>query len=71
VEREVCAGAGRAEFRREGGDRGKNARTLATEILAMSEDKFRVAFKGSATKGAKLTGLRRNATVLYDIETPQ
>ena len=40
---------------------GKDAATLATEILAMSEDEFRAAFKGSAMKRAKAAGLRRNA----------
>ncbi|HVB29890.1 MAG TPA: tRNA epoxyqueuosine(34) reductase QueG [Gemmatimonadaceae bacterium] len=43
---------------------GKDARTLATDILAMSEDEFRTAFKGSAMKRAKLPGLKRNAAAL-------
>ncbi len=43
---------------------GKDARTLAREILAMSEDEFRAAFKGSAMKRAKAAGLKRNATVV-------
>ncbi|HUX34393.1 MAG TPA: tRNA epoxyqueuosine(34) reductase QueG [Gemmatimonadaceae bacterium] len=43
---------------------GKDARTLATEILAMGEDEFRAAFKGSPMKRAKLAGLRRNARIL-------
>jgi len=43
---------------------GKDARTLAAEILAMSEDAFRAAFKGSAMKRAKLAGLKRNAEVM-------
>ncbi len=43
---------------------GKAARTLAREILAMSEDEFRSAFKGSAMKRAKLAGLKRNAEVV-------
>ena len=43
---------------------GKDARTLAREILAMSEDEFRAAFKGSAMKRAKAAGLRRNAEVV-------
>ncbi len=42
----------------------KDARILAAEILAMSEEEFRAAFKGSAMKRAKGTGLRRNAEVL-------
>ncbi len=43
---------------------GKDAKTLATEILAMSEDEFRAAFKGSAMKRAKVAGLKRNAAVV-------
>jgi epoxyqueuosine reductase len=43
---------------------GKDARTLATEILAMSEEEFRIAFKGSAMKRAKAAGVRRNAAVV-------
>jgi len=42
----------------------KDAKTLATDILAMSEDEFRAAFKGSAMKRAKLMGLRRTAAVV-------
>ena len=43
---------------------GKDAKTLAADILAMSDDDFRVAFKGSAMKRATLAGLRRNARIL-------
>ena len=43
---------------------GKDARTLAREILAMDDDAFRSAFMGSAMKRAKLRGLKRNAAVL-------
>jgi epoxyqueuosine reductase len=43
---------------------GKDARTLAREILAMSDDEFRAAFKGSPMKRAKLRGLKRNAAVV-------
>ncbi len=46
---------------------GKDTKALAAEILGMSEDEFRVAFKGSAMKRAKLAGLRRNAEVLLGI----
>ncbi|MCU0616620.1 MAG: hypothetical protein MUD17_05945 [Gemmatimonadaceae bacterium] len=43
---------------------GKDARTLAAEILAMDEVTYRDAFKGSAMKRAKLAGLQRNAQVV-------
>ena len=43
---------------------GKDARTLAREILAMDDDEFRSAFKSSAMKRAKLRGLKRNAAVV-------
>jgi len=42
---------------------GKEARTLARELLAMSDDEFRMAFGGSPMKRAKLRGLKRNAAV--------
>jgi epoxyqueuosine reductase QueG len=43
----------------------KDARVLATDILlAMSEDDFRTAFKGSPMKRAKHAGLRRNPQAL-------
>lgn len=43
---------------------GKDARTLAHEILAMNDEEFRAAFKGSPMKRAKLRGLKRNAAVV-------
>ena len=43
---------------------GKDAKTLAAEFLAMSEDEFRAAFRGSAMKRAKVAGLKRNAGAL-------
>jgi len=43
---------------------GKGAATLARELLAMSDEEFRSAFKGSPMKRAKLRGLRRNAAVV-------
>lgn len=43
---------------------GKDARTLARDILTMSEEDFRIAFKGSPVKRAKLSGLKRNAAVV-------
>jgi epoxyqueuosine reductase len=43
---------------------GKDARTLAREILAMSDEDFRTTFRGSPMKRAKLRGLKRNASVV-------
>ena len=43
---------------------GKDARTLARDLLAMSPQEFSRAFKGSPMKRAKLRGLRRNAAVV-------
>lgn len=43
---------------------GKDARTLAGELLEMSDEHFRSAFKGSPMKRAKLAGLKRNAAVV-------
>jgi epoxyqueuosine reductase len=43
---------------------GKDARTLAHELLAMNDEEFRFAFKGSSMKRAKLRGLKRNAAVV-------
>ena len=43
---------------------GKDAKKLATEILAMSDDEFRSEFKGSAMKRSKLIGLKRNAAIV-------
>jgi epoxyqueuosine reductase len=41
----------------------KDARTLARELLAMSQEDFRREFRNSPMKRAKLRGLKRNATV--------
>jgi epoxyqueuosine reductase len=43
---------------------GKDARTLARELLAMTQEEFSAAFKGSPIKRAKLRGLKRNAAVV-------
>ena len=43
---------------------GKDARTLAREILAMSQEEFSAAFRNSPMKRAKLRGLKRNAAVV-------
>jgi epoxyqueuosine reductase len=43
---------------------GKDAPTLARELLEMSDEDFRIAFEGSPMKRAKLAGLKRNAAVV-------
>ena len=43
---------------------GKDARTLAHALIAMSQDEFSASFRGSPMKRAKLTGLKRNAAVV-------
>ena len=43
---------------------GKDARTVAREILATDQAEYAAAFKGSAMKRAKLRGLKRNAAVV-------
>jgi len=42
---------------------GRNAHTLASEILAMDDEAFRSAFRKSPMKRARLAGLKRNAAV--------
>ena len=48
---------------------GKDARTLATDILALDQDAFSAAFRKSPMKRAKLAGLRRNAVVVLNNES--
>jgi len=43
---------------------GKDAVTLATDILALDQDAFSAAFRKSPMKRAKLAGLQRNASVV-------
>ncbi|HEY4131083.1 MAG TPA: tRNA epoxyqueuosine(34) reductase QueG [Gemmatimonadaceae bacterium] len=43
---------------------GKDAVSLARDILAMGDESFRIAFKNSPMKRAKLRGLKRNAAVV-------
>lgn len=43
---------------------GRDARTLARELLAMTPEEFSAAFKNSPMKRAKLHGLKRNAAVV-------
>ncbi|MCU0649178.1 MAG: tRNA epoxyqueuosine(34) reductase QueG [Gemmatimonadaceae bacterium] len=45
---------------------GKDARTLATEWLAMDEATYRETFRGSAITRAKLEGVRRNAAIVLE-----
>ncbi len=45
---------------------GKDAPTLARELLAMTQEEFSAAFKNSPMKRAKLYGLKRNATVVLE-----
>jgi len=48
----------------------KDAAMLARDLLDMSDEDFRIAFKGSPMKRAKLVGLQRNAmVVLRNIES--
>ena len=43
---------------------GKDAVTLATDILALDQEQFSEAFRKSPMKRAKLVGLKRNAVVV-------
>ena len=43
---------------------GKDAHTLARELLGMTQEEFSGAFRGSPMKRAKLRGLKRNAAVV-------
>jgi epoxyqueuosine reductase len=45
---------------------GKDAVTLATDILALDQEQFSAAFRKSPMKRAKLAGLRRNAKTVID-----
>lgn len=49
---------------------GKDARTLALDILAMDGESFRSAFRRSPMKRAKLRGLKRNAAVVLGNASP-
>ncbi len=42
----------------------KDARTLARDLLQMSQEEFSASFKGSPMKRAKVRGLQRNAVVV-------
>ncbi len=43
---------------------GKDAVTLATDILALDQEQFSATFRKSPMKRAKLAGMRRNAAVV-------
>ncbi len=43
---------------------GKDAVTLATDILTLDQEQFSAAFRKSPMKRAKLPGLQRNASVV-------
>ena len=43
---------------------GKDGRTLARELLAMSQEEFSASFRKSPMKRARLRGLKRNAAVV-------
>jgi epoxyqueuosine reductase len=45
---------------------GKDAVTLATDILTLDQETFSAVFRKSPMKRAKLVGLRRNAAVVLD-----
>ena len=45
---------------------GKDALTLARDILALDQERFSAAFRKSPMKRAKLAGLRRNAAVIRE-----
>ncbi|MBC7564107.1 MAG: hypothetical protein H7305_14460 [Gemmatimonadaceae bacterium] len=45
---------------------GKDAVTLATDILVLDQEQFSAAFRKSPMKRAKLAGLKRNATVVLE-----
>ena len=43
---------------------GRDARTLAREILGMDREAYHAAFRGSPMKRAKLPAMKRNAAVV-------
>ena len=54
----------RAGVRAARGARGQGRAQLARDLLAMTQEEFSRAFKGSPMKRAKLRGLKRNAAVV-------
>jgi epoxyqueuosine reductase len=45
---------------------GRDAHSLARDLLAMDDEAFRAAFRNSPMKRAKLQGLKRNASVVLE-----
>lgn len=45
---------------------GKDARTLASEVIAMSQEEFSAAFRKSPLKRAKPAGLHSNAVAVLE-----
>ncbi|MES3035673.1 MAG: hypothetical protein V4813_16845 [Gemmatimonadota bacterium] len=45
---------------------GKDALTLATDILRLDQEQFSAAFRKSPMKRAKLAGLKRNALTVRE-----
>lgn len=56
--------AGDSPFRAREFIAGKDAVTLARDILALDQEQFSASFRTSPMKRAKLAGLRRNAAVV-------
>jgi epoxyqueuosine reductase len=49
----------------------QSARTLARELLAMTQDELSASFKGSPMKRAQLRGLKRNTAVVLTAPAPR
>ncbi|MBC7563563.1 MAG: hypothetical protein H7305_11695 [Gemmatimonadaceae bacterium] len=56
--------AGDSPFRAREFIAGKDAVSLATDILALDQDAINAAFRKSPMKRAKVAGLQRNAAVV-------
>jgi len=70
VEREVLAPLREHALKPRPAIAGKDARTLACDIPAMTDEDFRITFNGSPMRRAKLRGLKRNATVVLENVAP-
>ncbi len=67
MEREVLKGCDGPGVRPREVLAGKDAQTLAAELLAMEQEDFSAAFRRSPMKRAKLAGLQRNARVVLSL----